>query len=299
MRFDQLEYLVDIESSRSITITAQRFFVTQQAVSNNIKQLEEEVGATLLVRNPHGVMLTSQGSLLADFAKRVLRDYQETRANFETETTEKIKCFVRVGSASLLNSILMPKIINLLDRGQSEFIVNVCEEVPATLLHKISGDDYDVGIITMNTTVLERMRQDEKMKNLHFHVLRQDKLVVCVNAQGIYADYECFTQQQIQSFWKAVCGIYPIEEYERDAIEKSVICTNDVLLCRKLLLRKDLFVIMPELIYSKFFKGKKFVAKPIDLPEKIVETHCLVHKKRSEKEIEEFIKIAESCMRQL
>ena len=40
MRLDQLKYLVDIAQTGSITSTSQRFFVTQQAVSKSIKQLE-------------------------------------------------------------------------------------------------------------------------------------------------------------------------------------------------------------------------------------------------------------------
>ena len=43
MRLDQLKYLVDIAQTGSITSTSQRFFVTQQAVSKSIKQLETEL----------------------------------------------------------------------------------------------------------------------------------------------------------------------------------------------------------------------------------------------------------------
>lgn len=266
MRLEQLEYLEDIAKTNSITITAQRFFVTQQAVSNNIRQLEDEVGATLLERNPHGVTLTQQGKLLTAFANRMLQDFQETKAQFKNDNGDRERSFIRLGAASLLNSILMPKIVRVLDRGKVEFIVNVREDTPESLLYKILNGEYDIGLMTLNASSIETLKERENMKDICFHVLSQDQLVACINAEGPFERMEHFSEKEVNGYWKALCGIYPIAQYEKNAIDKSIICTNDVLLCRKLLLRKDLFVIMPQLIFSKFFKGKKFTAKPIVLP---------------------------------
>ena len=299
MRLEQLEYLADIAKTNSITITAQRFFVTQQAVSNNIRQLEDEVGATLLERNPHGVTLTQQGKLLTAFANRMLQDFQETKAQFRNDGGDRERSFIHMGSASLLNSLLMPKIARMLDRGKVEFIVNVREDTPESLLYKILNGEYDVGIMTLNASSIETLKSRENMKEIYFHVLSQDQLVACINAEGPFEKMDFFGEEEVNGYWKALCGIYPIAQYEKNAIDKSIICTNDVLLCRKLLLRKDLFVIMPQLIFSKFFKGKKFAAKPIVLPEKVVETHCLVYKESASENLKEFIKLTESCMRQI
>lgn len=40
MRIEQLRYLSDIQNTHSISKTAKRFFVSQQAMSNSLKQLE-------------------------------------------------------------------------------------------------------------------------------------------------------------------------------------------------------------------------------------------------------------------
>lgn len=50
MRTEQLQYLMDILKTGSINKTAQHFFISQQAVSNSLKQLENELGCTLLNR---------------------------------------------------------------------------------------------------------------------------------------------------------------------------------------------------------------------------------------------------------
>ncbi|MBQ3120777.1 MAG: LysR family transcriptional regulator, partial [Peptococcaceae bacterium] len=68
MRIEQLHCIVDIAETGSITATAQRQFVTQQAVSKTIKQLEKELNATLLIRTRTGVSFTEIGKELVTFA---------------------------------------------------------------------------------------------------------------------------------------------------------------------------------------------------------------------------------------
>lgn len=79
MRLEQLQYLVDVADTHSITSTAQNFFVSQQAASNSLKSLENEMDAIFLERSPSGVELTAQGQEMAAFARRVLADLAKTR----------------------------------------------------------------------------------------------------------------------------------------------------------------------------------------------------------------------------
>ncbi|MBQ3205000.1 MAG: LysR family transcriptional regulator, partial [Peptococcaceae bacterium] len=58
MRMEQLKYLVDIAETKSMSKTAERMFVSPQAVSQSIKQLETELDTELLVRTNMGVLLT-------------------------------------------------------------------------------------------------------------------------------------------------------------------------------------------------------------------------------------------------
>ena len=50
MRFEQLECLLAVEETGSFVGAAQKLFLTQQAVSMSMKQLEQELGQTILVR---------------------------------------------------------------------------------------------------------------------------------------------------------------------------------------------------------------------------------------------------------
>ena len=61
MKTEQLRYLIDLEETKSITKTAERFFMSQQAISEAIRKLEAEFNTTLLVRKKYGVDFTEAG----------------------------------------------------------------------------------------------------------------------------------------------------------------------------------------------------------------------------------------------
>ena len=74
LRTERLKYLVDVAETKSMSKTAERLFVSPQAVSKAIKQLEVELDAELLVRTSTGVMLTSLGETVVERAKNMLNE---------------------------------------------------------------------------------------------------------------------------------------------------------------------------------------------------------------------------------
>ena len=61
MELRHLRYFVTVAELGSISRAATKLFIAQPPLSAQIKQLEEEVGASLLVRLPRGVQLTPAG----------------------------------------------------------------------------------------------------------------------------------------------------------------------------------------------------------------------------------------------
>jgi DNA-binding transcriptional LysR family regulator len=54
----------------SLHKAAERLFLTQPAVTQQVKALEDKLGVRLFDRTPKGVSLTEQGSLLLRYAQR-------------------------------------------------------------------------------------------------------------------------------------------------------------------------------------------------------------------------------------
>jgi DNA-binding transcriptional LysR family regulator len=67
-----LRYFVALADAGSFTRAAERMYIAQPTLSQQIRRLEEFIGAQLLQRHPDGVRLTSAGSVFLEASRDVL-----------------------------------------------------------------------------------------------------------------------------------------------------------------------------------------------------------------------------------
>jgi DNA-binding transcriptional LysR family regulator len=79
MSLRQMEYLVAVAEEGSFTRAAERLFVSQPALSHQIKALEKSVGGDLLERLPGSVGLTPMGRAFLPHATAAVRAADEAR----------------------------------------------------------------------------------------------------------------------------------------------------------------------------------------------------------------------------
>lgn len=72
MELRQLRYFVAVAEEGNISRAAQKIFLTQPALSRQIKALEEEFGQCLLERQAHSIKLTPTGEILLREARELL-----------------------------------------------------------------------------------------------------------------------------------------------------------------------------------------------------------------------------------
>jgi DNA-binding transcriptional LysR family regulator len=76
----QMKYFTEVVDAGSYSRAAESLYVAQSALSRQIKELEGEVQAQLLRRDPRQVELTDAGRLFYERSKRILQDVAETVA---------------------------------------------------------------------------------------------------------------------------------------------------------------------------------------------------------------------------
>ena len=79
MELRQLKYFVTVAKTLSFSEAAKRLFITQGTLSQQIKQLEDELGFQLFSRTSHNVALTEAGEELLPVAKRTLEESDNCR----------------------------------------------------------------------------------------------------------------------------------------------------------------------------------------------------------------------------
>ena len=103
MDLKQIEYIVKIDDEHSITRAAEKLFVTQSALNQQLLRLEKELGAPLFHRSKVDMRPTEIGQVYLDNAREILRIKQRTY-NLINDMTDAKK--VASGESNFLNSSL-------------------------------------------------------------------------------------------------------------------------------------------------------------------------------------------------
>lgn len=74
MELRQIKYFLQIAETSSFSEASRQLCVSQSTVSQQIKQLEDELGAELFVRDSHSVRLSDYGLQFLPYAKRIAED---------------------------------------------------------------------------------------------------------------------------------------------------------------------------------------------------------------------------------
>ena len=72
MELRHLRYFLVLAEELNFTRAAERLMIAQPPLSRQIRDLEEELGAPLFVRQHHSVRLTDEGVLFRDYASRII-----------------------------------------------------------------------------------------------------------------------------------------------------------------------------------------------------------------------------------
>lgn len=115
----QLQSFVTVVSEGSMTAAADKLYLTQPAVSQQIRSLEESLGVELLVRGVRHIKPTSQGELLFEQAKKILQMVQQTEASV-TMMNAKLSGQLRVGCLNSIGLHLMTNVLGKLLKHNPE-----------------------------------------------------------------------------------------------------------------------------------------------------------------------------------
>ena len=102
-----LRHFVAVAEELNFTRAAGKLFLAQQALSSSIKQLENEIGEPLFVRDTRRVALTPAGEILLPRARRLLTMADETVAAVRAGTPDRAVLRVDISSSNLETGALV------------------------------------------------------------------------------------------------------------------------------------------------------------------------------------------------
>lgn len=141
MQLDWLFYYIEVVNAGTISAAAQNLHVSQPALSKTIKNLETELGQSLLKRTNHGIYPTAFGQkVFEDFLQiqETMQSWYQQQPTCEPEGEIHI-CCIACASNYMLNHIikpfckLYPKIEIILHDLRVQTVIYTLKNTPANL----------------------------------------------------------------------------------------------------------------------------------------------------------------------
>ena len=142
----QLTTFVTVISEGSMTAAADKLYLTQPAVSQQIRNLEEDLGVELLVRGVRQIKATPQGEVLFDYAKKIIHLTQQAEIAIKS-IGNQMKGQLRIGTLNSIGLHLMSPIVGRLMRHNPALSLKIDYESGESLIKNFKKSFYDVIIL--------------------------------------------------------------------------------------------------------------------------------------------------------
>lgn len=146
MTLEQLEYIVAVYQTGTISAAAQRLNISHPAVSRAISALEAELKLNIFRRTRSGSEPTEAGKRVIEGAQRILREAEELRSLALVQKEPRI---MRVKAFPLDSMPFVPEVLSSLKRMHAHLTVNIAHANVSDVLAELRTQRIDFGIIAL------------------------------------------------------------------------------------------------------------------------------------------------------
>ena len=160
LNLNQLRAFYFAARSRSISIAAEKLFISQPAVSMQIKAMEQQYGVRLLIRNKRGLDLTETGKVVYEIAEKIFALADEADKFLRNEP-KKSSAMLKIGSTKTLVKFVMSGYIAKFREAYPRVQIQIDEGSSEEMIRSVLEDRNDLVIVG-------RLNYDERLKVIPF-----------------------------------------------------------------------------------------------------------------------------------
>ena len=272
MEFRQLKYFVKVAETLNFSEAAKALFITQSTLSQQIRQLEQEVNAQLFQRNNHSVCLTEAGEELLPYARQTL---SAAHTCFERihDLQQLLTGTLNIGVTFSFSPILTETLLAFVKR-YPQVKLNIHYKPMAELMCMLERNEVDF-VLAFKPT--------ERSKEIESHVLFDNHLSAIVNVNHPLATKTKVTLSDLCKFEIALPAKGLQARNAFDEVQtpycppfKVRIELNEVNILLKLIKQSNLVTILSE---ATIHNEQGVKAIPLELPNN--EMEGCVHMKKN------------------
>lgn len=179
MNTKQMEYIVKIAEESSITRAAEKLYITQSALDQQLLKLEKELGLQLFHRAKNSLKLTAAGEVYVAYAKKIINLKKEAYLILG-DMAEKQAGTLTIGLTPERGIEMFMAVYPEFYQSYPDMTVIPREINVKRQLEMLRNDTLDIGFVTLSSL---------PKGNLEFKPITQDNMVLAIPASHPYAKY--------------------------------------------------------------------------------------------------------------
>lgn len=146
MELRQLRYFVAIVDHGSLSRAARVLHIVQPALTQQVQQLEEELGASLLHRSAQGMQATDAGKIFYQHALAILKQVADAKSAVN-QSTDKPSGTVALGIPQSASGALAFPLLTAVRAAYPDIVFQLTEELTGNLTEQLASGRLNLAIL--------------------------------------------------------------------------------------------------------------------------------------------------------
>ena len=189
MELRVLNYFLTVVREGNFSRAAEKLHLSQPTLSRQIKDMEEEYGKTLLIREPRRILLTDDGELLRRRAEEILSLVEKTEGEL-LSSHRSISGDIRIGAGESVNFGLVMQVAKEIRNTYPDIRFHIISGDGETTMYRLNRGLIDFGYVYGDL---------DPTKYSQLALPAQDRWVVLMNNQDELASKEAITPADLHN----------------------------------------------------------------------------------------------------
>ena len=153
-----------VAKNKHMTKASEELFISQPAISQSIKKLEEQLGGTLFLRSNKGMELTEEGKMFYEYVKGALELINNAENEF-TSFKNLSKGEIKIGCSTTLTKLILIDTLKEFHNEYPNININITNNLTSKLINDLKLGKLDF-VIFNESNIKETNLNLEKIKEL-------------------------------------------------------------------------------------------------------------------------------------
>ncbi len=172
---------LEVATQLSFSKAAEALYISQPAVSKQVKKLEAEMGVPLFERRGNIIRLTSSGEKLLEYLQRAKIIEKQIESDLDIIKSQlQAKGELRVGSSTTISLYVLPKVLSSFRKKFPNVKIFQLNRNSESIVQALINNEIDLAIIEAHY----------KINAVHYHPFMQDEIIPVCSVHSPYAEKE-------------------------------------------------------------------------------------------------------------